>query len=114
MNADELFASLHATLEARKGADPGSSYAASLFARGGDAILKKLGEEAAEVLIAGKNPDDAALVYELADLWFHSLVLLSGRGLHPQAVLDELARRQGRSGIDEKASRTATLATSKE
>ncbi|QHS10379.1 phosphoribosyl-ATP diphosphatase [Sinimarinibacterium sp. NLF-5-8] len=98
---------VYAVLEARKSADPGSSYVASLYHKGLDAILKKVGEECAETLIAAKNPDDAALVYELADLWFHSLVLMAQRGIRPQQISDELARRFGTSGHAEKAARAA-------
>jgi phosphoribosyl-ATP pyrophosphohydrolase len=92
-------------LEARKSADPASSYTAALYAKGVDAILKKVGEEAVEVVLAGCTEDDAHLVNEIADLWFHTLVLLAVRGLKPDAVLVELKRRFGQSGIDEKASR---------
>lgn len=93
------------TLESRKGADPSSSYVAKLYARGLDAILKKIGEEATETVIAAKDGDKAQLVYEMADLWFHSMVLLAQQGLHPEDVLAELARREGLSGLAEKASR---------
>lgn len=92
-------------LEARKQADPGSSYVASLYHKGPDAILKKIGEESAETLIAAKNDDDGQVIYEMADLWFHCLVLLADRGLNPQQVLRELERRFGLSGLEEKASR---------
>ncbi len=95
-------------LEARKGADPKSSYVASLYARGRDTILKKVGEEAVEVVIAGKDDDQQAVIYETADLWFHTLVMLSERGLSPADVLAELDRRFGLSGIEEKASRPAS------
>lgn len=104
--APTVLAALHAQLLSRLGADPASSYAASLYAKGVDGIAKKIGEEATETVIAAKNPDDAALVYEVADLWFHTLVLLTHRGLNPQAVLDELARRMGTSGHAEKAARS--------
>ncbi len=93
------------TLEARKSADPQSSYVAKLYAKGLDAILKKIGEEATETVIAAKDGDKGQVVYEMADLWFHSLVLLAQQGLHPSDVLNELARRDGLSGIAEKASR---------
>lgn len=93
------------TLEARKSADPQSSYVAKLYAKGLDTILKKVGEEATETVIAAKGGDKEQLVYEMADLWFHSLVLLASQGLHPNDVLNELARREGLSGIAEKASR---------
>jgi phosphoribosyl-ATP pyrophosphohydrolase len=93
------------TIESRKGADPGSSYVAQLLAKGNDAILKKLAEEGAETLLAAKDGDKLQIVRETADLWFHSLVLLSLHGLGPDDVLAELRRREGISGIDEKASR---------
>ena len=96
---------LAAVLEARKHADPETSYVAGLYAKGLDAILKKLGEEATETLLAAKGGDRRALVYETADLWFHSLVALAALGLGPEAVLEELARRFGLSGIEEKARR---------
>jgi phosphoribosyl-ATP pyrophosphohydrolase len=102
---DSLLHQLAQVLEERKGAEPGSSYVASLYARGPQAILKKVGEEATELVMAGLGDDDQAVVYETADLWFHTLVLLAQRGLGPQQVLDELARRFGRSGIEEKAAR---------
>jgi phosphoribosyl-ATP pyrophosphohydrolase len=95
------------TLDARKGADPGSSYVAQLFTKGNDAILKKVAEEAAEVLLAAKDGDKLHLVRETADLWFHTLVMLSFHGLGPDDVLAELRRREGISGIDEKAARPA-------
>lgn len=104
-SSDAVLAELYATLLARRNADPNQSYVASLYKKGIDAILKKIGEEATEVVIAGKNLDDAALVGELADLWFHSLVLMAARGLPPEAVTAELARRMGRSGLEEKAGR---------
>ena len=93
------------TLESRTGADRGSSYVAQLFGKGNDAILKKVAEEAAEVLLAAKDGDKLHLVRETADLWFHTLVLLSFHGLGPDDVLAELRRREGISGIDEKAAR---------
>jgi len=93
------------TLEARKRADPQSSYVAKLYAKGLDAILKKIGEEATETVIAAKGGDKGQVVYEMADLWFHSMVLLAQQGLHPNDVLNELARREGLSGLEEKASR---------
>lgn len=96
---------LAATLEARKGAEPASSYVAALFAKGNDAILKKVAEEAAETLLAAKDGDKLHLVRETADLWFHTLVMLSFHGLGPDDVLAELRRREGISGIDEKAAR---------
>ena len=93
------------TLEARKHADPQSSYVAKLYAKGLDGILKKIGEESAETIIAAKGGDKSQVVYEVADLWFHTLVLLAQQGLHPDDVLSELARREGMSGIAEKAAR---------
>lgn len=92
-------------LEERKRADAGQSYVASLYARGPQAVLKKIGEEATELVMAGMGEDDRALVHEAADLWFHTLILLAQRGLGPDDVLAELERRFGRSGIEEKASR---------
>ncbi|BCU07793.1 phosphoribosyl-ATP diphosphatase [Allochromatium tepidum] len=93
-------------LESRKGADPGSSYVAKLYAKGLDAILKKVGEEATETVMAAKDGVPDKLVYEVADLWFHTLVLLAQQGLGPRQVLDELDRRFGLSGLEEKANRT--------
>jgi len=93
------------TIESRKGADTASSYVAQLMAKGNDAILKKVGEEAVETLLAGKDGDKLHIVREIADLWFHTLVMLSFHGLGPDDVLAELHRREGISGIDEKASR---------
>ena len=92
-------------LAARKQADPAESYVAGLMARGEDAILHKLAEESAETLLASKEGDKLHLVREVADLWFHSMVLLAWHGLTPEDVLAELQRREGISGIDEKASR---------
>ncbi len=94
-----------ATIASRRGADPASSYVASLFAKGDDAILKKIGEEATETVMAAKDGDKIRLVAEVADLWFHCLVLLARHGLGPDAIRDELARREGVSGHAEKASR---------
>lgn len=93
------------TLEARKGADPQSSYVAGLYAKGEDAILKKIGEEATEAILAAKGGDKLHLVRETADLWFHCLIMLANAGLGPDDVLSELRRREGISGLDEKASR---------
>jgi phosphoribosyl-ATP pyrophosphohydrolase len=101
----EILSRLAETLEGRKNADPASSYVARLYAKGLDAILKKIGEEATETVIAAKDGDKAQLVYEMADLWFHSMVLLAQQGLHPDDVLEELARREGLSGLVEKAGR---------
>lgn len=93
-------------LESRKNADPQNSYVASLYDKGLDHILKKIGEEAAETIIAAKNSDPEQLIYETADLWFHTLVLLSQQNLQPKQVLAELSRRFGLSGLEEKAART--------
>lgn len=105
--SDAILRELALTLEARKRADPDSSYVARLYAKGLDAILKKVGEEAAETLLAAKNGDPEHLVRETADLWFHTLVMLAHQGLGPDAVLDELHRRFGTSGLVEKAARSA-------
>src|SRR5512134_3424266 len=96
---------LAATIAARRGADPASSYVASLLAKGGDAILKKIGEEATETVIAAKDGDKLRLTAEVADLWFHCLVLLAFHGLGPDDVRAELQQREGTSGLAEKASR---------
>lgn len=101
----DLLSDLAKVLEERKNADPSSSYVASLYAKGPDAVLKKIGEEATEVVIAAKTQDKQAVIHEIADLWFHTLVLLSQFGLQPGDVISELQNRFGRSGIDEKASR---------
>ena len=96
---------LQNVIDSRKGADPESSYVAQLFHKGGDKILKKVIEEAGEVLMAAKDGDKAHLVYETADLWFHCMVLLSAHGLRAEDVVNELARRQGLPGLAEKAAR---------
>jgi len=106
MNHDQILERLAATIESRKLAEPGSSYVASLFHKGHDTILKKLVEESAETLLAAKDGDRLHLVKEMADLWFHGLVLLAHHGLGPADVLEELARREGVSGHDEKNSRS--------
>jgi phosphoribosyl-ATP pyrophosphohydrolase len=93
------------TLEERKQSNAEESYVASLYQKGLDAILKKIGEEATETVIAAKDENGKQIVYEMADLWFHCMVLLSQQGLSHEDVLDELARRFGLSGIEEKASR---------
>jgi phosphoribosyl-ATP pyrophosphohydrolase len=104
--AEQILARLAAAIEARKGASPDQSYVAGLLHKGDNAILKKIGEEATETVMAAKDDDKMAIVREVADLWFHCLVLLASRNLGPQAVLDELARREGVSGLDEKSART--------
>jgi phosphoribosyl-ATP pyrophosphohydrolase len=101
----DVLEELARVLEQRKDHAPESSYVASLYAKGTDAILKKIGEEASEVIIAAKTGDNDALIHEMADLWFHTLVLLSHAGLAPDAILAELQRRFGRSGLEEKAGR---------
>ena len=103
----ELLERLGALIASRRGADPEASYVATLFAKGTDAILKKIGEEATETVIAGKEGDPRAIVHETADLWFHTLILLAQFDLGPGDVLAELARREGVSGLAEKAARTA-------
>ena len=103
--SDDILQRLTETLAARKQAAPETSYVAKLFSKGEDAILKKIGEEATEVVLASKEGDKSHLVYETADLWFHCMVLLAHHGLSAQDVLQELARREGMSGIEEKAKR---------
>jgi phosphoribosyl-ATP pyrophosphohydrolase len=93
-------------LEQRKSQDPQKSYVAGLYAKGLDAILKKIGEEATETVLAAKDGVPEKIIYEVADLWFHSLVLLAHQGLTPDQVLAELQRRFGLSGLDEKAARS--------
>ena len=93
-------------LEQRKNADPATSYVAKLYAKGMDSILKKVGEEATETVIAAKGGNKQEIIYETADLWFHTLVMLAKADIKPQEVLDELSRREGLSGITEKESRT--------
>ncbi len=105
--SSELLARLADVIESRRGADPDKSYVARLFHKGTDAILKKVGEEATETVMAAKDGDAQKIVYEVADLWFHSLVALAQFGLRPEAVLAELARREGLSGLDEFAARRA-------
>ena len=97
---------LDAVLQQRKQEDPNSSYVASLYDKGLDTILKKIGEEATETVIAAKSGEKQQIIYETADLWFHTLVLLAQQGLSADDVLKELQRRFGLSGLDEKASRT--------
>ena len=101
----ETLERIAATINERKAADPAKSYVAGLFAKGDDAMLKKIGEEATETVMAAKDGDKLHLVRETADLWFHCLVLLAWHGIHPAEVLAELERREGTSGIDEKNSR---------
>ncbi len=102
---NQILQKLTETIEARKSASPDSSYVAKLFSKGDDAILKKVGEEAVETILASKQGDLSHIVYETADLWFHCMVMLAHHGLSAQDVLNELARREGLSGIAEKNSR---------
>jgi phosphoribosyl-ATP pyrophosphohydrolase len=101
----DILQQLGKALEARKQADPATSYVAGLYAKGLDAILKKVGEEATETILAAKSGSPEHLLYETADLWFHTLVMLAAKGLGPEDVLAELDRRFGLSGLDEKAAR---------
>jgi len=101
----DVLTNLAQVLEARKQADPESSYVAKLYDKGLDSILKKIGEEATETVMAAKDANSEHIVCEVADLWFHTMVLLAHQGLSPDDVLNELDRRFGLSGIEEKASR---------
>jgi phosphoribosyl-ATP pyrophosphohydrolase len=103
---NDILQQLSEVLEQRKLEAPDKSYVASLYAKGVDAILKKIGEEATETVIAGKGGDKQQIIYETADLWFHSMILLAHQGLSPDDVLQELQRRFGLSGLEEKAQRT--------
>jgi len=107
MNGNHTLARLAAVIDARRGADPEKSYVARLFSKGTDAILKKVGEEATEVVMAAKDGDRQRIVAETADLWFHTLVALDHFGLGPGEVLAELERREGLSGLEEFALRKA-------
>jgi phosphoribosyl-ATP pyrophosphohydrolase len=102
----EVLQELAKILEQRKLESADKSYVASLYSKGIDTILKKIGEEAAETIIAAKNGDKKQIIYETADLWFHCMVLLADQGLAPDDVLQELRRRFGLSGLDEKAQRS--------
>jgi phosphoribosyl-ATP pyrophosphohydrolase len=104
-SSSEILERLTQVLEQRKDADPDSSYVAKLYAKGLDTVLKKIGEEATETVLAAKGGDRAQIVHETADLWFHTLVMLVHQGVSPQEVLAELERRFGVSGIEEKAQR---------
>lgn len=104
-SSGDVLARVAAVIETRKGADPAASYVASLLESGEDRVLKKIGEEAIETVLAAKEGDKIHLVAEVADLWFHCLVLLARHDLGPDDVLRELARREGVSGHAEKASR---------
>jgi phosphoribosyl-ATP pyrophosphohydrolase len=105
MDDKHILERLEDAIAARRAADPGSSYVASLNAKGLDSILKKVGEESAETIVAAKNGEREAIVHETADLWFHCLVMLAWHGVKVADVMAELERREGRSGIDEKNSR---------
>lgn len=105
MTKDDVLARLGEVIASRREADAATSYVASLFAKGEDAVLRKLAEETAEVVLAAKGGDKLNIVRETADLWFHSLVMLAWHGLRPEDVLAELRRREGISGIEEKAAR---------
>lgn len=109
MTPADILERLAQTLAARKTADPQVSYVARLHRKGLDAILKKVAEEAAETLMAAKDGVREKVVYETADLWFHTLVLLAHLDIHPDEVLAELARREGISGLKEKAARKEVL-----
>ena len=104
MNA--ILKKLTETLEARKKEDPSKSYTASLYRDGLEAILKKVNEETFETIIAARQGDNNELVHEVADLWFHTLVLLAHKNLSAEDILNELSRREGTSGIEEKESRS--------
>jgi len=104
-NCDDVLQRLTATIAARRGADPATSYVATLFAKGEDAMIKKIGEEATEAVMAAKDGDKLRLTAEMADLWFHCLVVLVKNGLGPADVCAELARREGLSGLEERAAR---------
>lgn len=106
MTSEKILQDLAAVLEQRKQASPDESYVASLYAKGLDGILKKIGEEAAETIIAAKSEDREAIIHETADLWFHCLVMLSQSNITPDQVLQELDSRFGTSGHEEKAGRS--------
>ena len=102
---NDILDRIAASIEERKKADPQKSYVASLFAKGDDAMLKKIGEEATETVLAAKSGDKLQLVHETTDLWFHCMIVLERHGLGPADVLAEMQRREGISGLDEKAAR---------
>ena|SRR5262245_62783828 len=111
---NDILDRLAAVIESRKEADPATSYVARLFAAGEDAVLKKIGEEATEAVMAGKDGERRRIVGEMADLWFHCMIVLAYYGLRPTDVLQELRRREGISGIDEQATRQETHRTEAE
>ena len=106
-SSNDTLARLAEVIESRRAGDPDKSYVARLFQKGNDAILKKIGEEATETVMAGKDGDRQKIIYEVADLWFHSMIALSAYGLKPADVLAELERREGLSGLEEFAARKA-------
>jgi phosphoribosyl-ATP pyrophosphohydrolase len=106
-SSNDTLARLADVIEARRAGDPDKSYVARLFHKGNDAILKKIGEEATETVMAAKDGDRQKIVYEVADLWFHSMIALAAYGLKPADVLAELERREGLSGLEEFAARKA-------
>jgi len=114
MSSNDTLQRLHEVIESRRGGDPDKSYVARLFHKGTDTILKKVGEEAVETVMAGKDGDRSKIIYETADLWFHSLVALAHFGLSPADVLQELERREGLSGLEEFAARKAQQREHKE
>ena len=117
MSGDDTLRRLAEVIESRKpaaGGDPAASYVARLFDKGTDAILKKVGEEAVETVMAAKDGDPEKIVYEVADLWFHSMIALAHFGLSPADVLAELRRREGLSGLEEFALRKANQRESAE
>ncbi|MEO7853456.1 MAG: phosphoribosyl-ATP diphosphatase [Rubrivivax sp.] len=105
MSGNDTLARLAAVIETRRHGDPQKSYVARLFSAGTDAMLKKVGEEATEVVMAAKDADRARLIKEMADLWFHSMIVLAHFGIEPADVLAELERREGQSGLEEFAAR---------
>ena len=107
LSGNDVLARLAAVVAQRRGGDPDKSYVARLFAKGSDAILKKIGEEATETVMAAKDGVPERIVAEMADLWFHCQLALEAHGLKPQDVLDELSRREGLSGLEEFARRKA-------
>jgi len=109
MTSNDTLQRLAEVIESRRQGDPANSYVARLFAKGTDAILKKIGEEATETVMAAKDGDRQKIVCEVADLWFHSLIALAQFGLSPADVLAELERREGQSGLEEFAARKAIL-----
>ena len=108
VSTTDTLARLAAVIEARRGGDPATSYVARLMAKGPDAVLKKIGEEATEVVMACKDGDGERIVAEVADLWFHTMIALAQHGLAPADVIGELERREGASGLDEFAARKMT------